>query len=105
MVEKIRAARPDVPLEIEVDTLEQLTEALDQKPDTVLLDNMRGDRLERAVALIRERPEGERPFIEISGGVRPEDLPGLRALGPLGVSMGYLTHTTAFLDLSMEFES
>ena len=104
-VEKIRAARPDVPLEIEVDTLEQLTEALDQKPDTVLLDNMRGDRLERAVALIRERPEGERPFIEISGGVRPEDLPGLRALGPLGVSMGHLTHTTAFLDLSMEFES
>lgn len=103
-VESIRAARPEIPLEVEVDTLEQLREALELEPGFVLLDNMRGELLEQAVALVRERPADRRPFIEISGGVRPEDLPGLRHLGPLGVSMGFLTHTTAFLDLSLEFD-
>ncbi len=103
--EKIRARHPRMRLELEVDTLAQLAEALDLAPDVVLLDNMRGATLEQAIALVRELPMEQRPFIEISGGIRPEDLPGLRPLAPLGVSLGFLTHTTAFLDLSMEFDS
>ena len=103
--EKIRQARPEIPLEIEVDTLEQLDEVLKVKPRVVLLDNMGPELVARAIEKISVLPENERPFVEVSGGWKPEELKSLRGLGKLGVSMGYLTHTTRFLDLSMEILS
>ncbi len=98
----LRQKFPALPLEIEVDRLDQLEEALSVRPRVILLDNMDHSRIEEAVKVIRRLPESDRPWIEVSGGWKPDQLHELAGLGPLGVSMGFLTHTTRFLDLSME---
>lgn len=97
---RVRAQFPDLPLNVEIDTLDQLQEALPLNPDVVLLDNMRRPQIQTAIAFIQaaDRP----PIVEVSGSWKPEMLKELKGLGKLGVSMGYLTHTTRFLDLSLD---
>ncbi len=101
-VERVRSSHPTLPLELEVDTLEQLAEALPLKPQMVLLDNMGRQEIARALEMVESLPLQERPEIEVSGGWKPERLHELRGLGELRVSMGSLTTHTRFLDLSME---
>ncbi|MEQ9362730.1 MAG: carboxylating nicotinate-nucleotide diphosphorylase [Leptospirales bacterium] len=103
-VQAVRDQNPDLPLNVEVDTLEQLAETLPLEPDVVLLDNMRREQIAGALERIRlyANSGGRAPFIELSGGWKPEELSQLRGLGRLGVSMGFLTHTTRFLDLSLD---
>ncbi len=103
-IEKTREARPDLPLEVEVDTLEQLREIIDLRPDFILLDNMGRDSIKQALEIISVVPENEQPGIEVSGGWRPDRFSELKDLGPLRVSMSYLTATTRFLDLSLEID-
>jgi len=101
-VEKIRAKYPGLPVEVEIDSPDQLQEVLSCDVFVVLLDNMDAANIRRCVETIRTVPESRRPMIEISGRWRTDRLGELTGLGPLGVSMGFLTHTTRFLDLSME---
>ncbi|MCX7998747.1 MAG: carboxylating nicotinate-nucleotide diphosphorylase [Leptospiraceae bacterium] len=101
-VEKIRMAHPTKKIELEVDSLSQLEEAIQANPDIILLDNFTLDETKKAVKTIREKSPHIR--IECSGGITPEKLKALSELGEIGVSMGYLTHTTRFLDLSLEIE-
>lgn len=106
---RVRAREPAAPLEIEIDSLDQLDDALAAAPRAILLDNMDRPALMRAIERIRAagaaKPAGALPLIEVSGGWTPERLKDLQGLGPLGVSMGFLTHTTRFLDLSLEYVS
>lgn len=86
-------------IEVEVETLEELAEALDAGADIVLLDNMPPPRLREAVALARGRA-----LTEASGGVT---LATVRAIAESGVdliSVGALTHSAPALDLSLEIE-
>jgi len=101
-VQKIRDYRPALPIEVEIDRLDQLEEALDSRPDVILLDNMDGATVIEAVKRIRKTANP--PRIEASGNLTPEKLKLLSEPGDLYASMGYLTHTTRFLDLSMEIE-
>lgn len=106
-VAAIRERCPELPLNVEVDTLEQLDEVLPLAPDVVLLDNMRSEAIASALQRVEAHAAsgGRRPFIELSGGWKPQELHQLHELsarGGLGVSMGFLTHTTRFLDLSLE---
>lgn len=101
-VERIRAAHPSIPIEVEIDTLDQLDEALSVRPGVLLLDNMDGDRVRQAMKRIEKRPLEERPFVELSGGWKPQRFTELAGLKGVGISMGYITHTTRFLDLSLE---
>ncbi len=105
-IRRIREHKPGLPLDVEVDRLEQLKEALELEPEVVLLDNMNAQQVGEAVKLVQQATaRGKRaPFIEVSGGWKPEQLSELHGLGKLGVSMGYLTHTTRFLDLSLEMD-
>ncbi|MCE9599713.1 MAG: carboxylating nicotinate-nucleotide diphosphorylase [Spirochaetia bacterium] len=101
----IRAKFPGLPIEIEVDRIEQIEEALDENPKVILLDNMDGARIKEAVKVIRTYSERGNPvpIIEVSGGWTPARLSELAGIDlPVGVSMGFLTHTTRFLDLSLE---
>lgn len=97
---KIREKKPSLPLNVEVDNLEQLKEILDLKVDVILLDNMRDEILAKAVQSIQSCKTPA--LIEVSGGWKPEDLKQLQGLGKIGVSMGFLTHTTRFLDLGLD---
>lgn len=98
-VRTARAAYPALPLEVECRTLDELRAALDAAPDLILLDNMSLATIREAVALT-----GGRVPLEVSGGVRPEDLPAVAATGVAYVAMGAITHSAPAADLSLKLE-
>ena len=101
-VSKIRDRFPEKKIEVEVDNFTQLKEAISSTPDLIMLDNFQSDDIKKAVIMIREiSPE---IMIECSGSMTPEKLKNISDLKDIGVSMGYLTHTTRFLDLSLEIQ-
>jgi nicotinate-nucleotide pyrophosphorylase (carboxylating) len=85
-------------IEIEVDTLAQLEEALAQKADTILLDNMSLEDLGRAVALARGRA-----VLEASGNVTLATVQAIAATGVDTISSGAITHSAANLDIGLDF--
>ena len=95
-LEGLRAAT-DLPVEVECDTLEQVSEALDAGADAILLDNMTLDELRAAVALA-----GGRARLEASGGVTLENVRAVAETGVDEISVGALTHSARSLDVSLE---
>lgn len=89
-------------IEVEVDTLVQLADALTGEPDMVLLDNMTLEDMRRAVALRNERaPEVE---LEASGGVCLTTVAAIAATGVERISVGALTHSAPALDLAFDWK-
>ncbi|GBF49728.1 nicotinate-nucleotide pyrophosphorylase [Leptospira ryugenii] len=99
-VRLVREKYPDKKIELEIDGLAQLKDALEADPDIILLDNFSIEDTKVAVETIRKQKPSI--FIECSGGITPEKLQELSSLNQIGVSMGYLTHTVKFLDISLE---
>jgi nicotinate-nucleotide pyrophosphorylase (carboxylating) len=87
-----------VKIEVEVDTLAQLNEALAEGVDAVLLDNMDVEALRRAV----ERIAGL-AISEASGRVTPQSAPAIAATGVDLISVGWLTHSAPILDIGLDF--
>jgi nicotinate-nucleotide pyrophosphorylase (carboxylating) len=98
-VRKARAYRPNLPVEVEAERLEQVDEAIAAGADTVLVDNMSTSDIRDAV-----RRAAGRAKIEISGGVTLERIPELAATGADFVSVGALTHSAPAIDISFEIE-
>ena len=88
-------------LEVEVDNLEQLADALNADPDIVLLDNMPPDLLKKAVTLRNER--GHKAQFEASGGVSLESVAKIAASGVDRISVGALTHSATALDIGFDW--
>ena len=86
-----------VKIELEVDTLGQLDEALAAGVDAVLLDNMTLDQLAEAV-----RRVGGRAVTEASGRVTPETAPGIAETGIDLIAVGWLTHSAPIMDISLD---
>lgn len=99
-VQRARAAAPSLPLEIECRTLVEVAAAVPAQPDLILLDNMSLAHITAAVELVAGRVP-----LEVSGGVRPEDLPALAATGVDFVAIGALTHSAGAADLHLKLES
>ena len=89
-----------VKIELEVDTLAQLEEALSVGVDAVLLDNMDAATLRRAVALVAGRA-----VTEASGRITPQTAPEIAASGVDLISVGWLTHSAPVLDIGLDFRS
>lgn len=89
-----------VKIEVEVDTLEQLAEALEHPIDAVLLDNMTPATLAKAVEMARGRC-----LTEASGGVSLETVRVIAETGVDLISVGALTHSAPVLDLGLDFTS
>src|SRR5229473_865276 len=87
-----------VKIEIEVDTLDQLKQALAVGVDAVLLDNMSPETLAQAVRLI-----GGRAIAEASGRITPATAPAIAASGVDLISAGWLTHSAAVLDIGLDW--
>lgn len=98
-VERARAFRPGVSVEVEAQSLEQVDEALAAGVDVLLVDNLPLDAVQDAVARARGRAK-----VEISGGVTLERIPDLAATGADYVSVGALTHSAPAADISLELE-
>lgn len=87
-----------VKIEIEVDTLEQLQEALLHSPDVVLLDNMPPSMLREAVGIINGRAQAE-----ASGRITKENAANIAETGVDLISAGWLTHSAKVLDIGLDF--
>ena len=101
-VKSIREKFPHKKIEVEIDTLSQLGEAISSEPDILMLDNFSNPETEEAIKLIQS--SGKKIRIECSGGITPEKLSFLSKFEDIGVSMGYLTHTTRFMDIGLDIE-
>jgi nicotinate-nucleotide pyrophosphorylase (carboxylating) len=86
-----------VKIELEVDTLEQLREAMSLRVDAVLLDNMGPDMLREAVSIVDGRA-----ITEASGRIRPDTAPAIAASGVDLLSAGWLTHSAQVLDIGLD---
>jgi nicotinate-nucleotide pyrophosphorylase (carboxylating) len=98
-IQRARAYRPELMVEIEAETLAQVDEALAAGADAILVDNMPTDRIQEAVTRARGRAK-----VEISGGVTLARIPELAATGADFVSAGALTHSAQAIDISFEIE-
>lgn len=87
---------PDLPIEVEVESLDQLQQAIDAGAHRILLDNFSVDGLRKAVALTARRAE-----LEISGNVTLNNIAELAAIGVDYISTGAITKHVTALDLSM----
>ncbi|HHW4680902.1 MAG TPA: carboxylating nicotinate-nucleotide diphosphorylase [Xylella taiwanensis] len=94
------AAGHMVKIEIEVDTLEQLQEAMKIGVDAILLDNMRPDELREAVSIVAGRA-----ITEASGRITPETAIEIAASGVDLISVGWMTHSAPILDIGLDFKS
>ena len=98
-IERVRSSVGHlVKIEIEVDTLAQLEEALELAPDAVLLDNMTLDELHRAVAMVAGRA-----ITEASGRITAATAPTVAATGVDLISIGWLTHSAPILDIGLDY--
>lgn len=105
IADAVRTARskstPGASIEVEVDTLTQLQDALDGSPDIVLLDNMDVPTLESAVAL-RDRTAPQ-VLLEASGGITLQTVAAIARTGVERISVGALTHSAPALDLGFDW--
>jgi nicotinate-nucleotide pyrophosphorylase (carboxylating) len=104
VTEALRRARAGVghlvKIELEVDTLDQLREALGYGVDAVLLDNMDSSTLAEAVAMVAGQA-----VTEASGRITPATAPQIAATGVDLISIGWLTHSVGVLDIGLDFKA
>ena len=98
-VARVRALNTKPVVEVEVETLEQVEQALEAGADILLLDNMKTDDMREAVRRCRGRAK-----TEISGGVTLGRIPELAATGADFVSVGALTHSAPAVDISFDIQ-
>ncbi|ESK37647.1 nicotinate-nucleotide diphosphorylase (carboxylating) [Acinetobacter nectaris CIP 110549] len=87
-----------IPVEVEVDTLEQLQLVLQEGVSLVLLDNMSPEILKKAVAMC----EGK-AATEASGGITPQTAKAVAETGVNFMALGYLTHSARYLDIGLDY--
>ncbi len=103
-LEALAGREKNIPFEIEVESLRDLTKALSYCPDIVMLDNFTPQDIKKAIHLIRRYfPNKEkRPLIELSGGITLENISRFAIKGVDFISLGALTHSARALDLSLD---
>ena len=103
ILEAVRLARAYIPhtlkVEVETETLEQVSLALEAGADIIMLDNMTLDQMREAVQLI-----GKKALVEASGGVNLKTIRGIAETGVDIISVGALTHSVQASDISMLME-
>jgi nicotinate-nucleotide pyrophosphorylase (carboxylating) len=103
-VKQARAANADIAVEVEVTTIDELKEACASGADRVMLDNMTLDQVRESCDIVKNFPVGQRPKVEVSGGVTLETVREYALCGVDYISVGGLTHSAPALDMSLELE-
>lgn len=98
-VAAIRSLSPGIPVEVEIDSLEQLDDALQARPEWILLDNMSPADMREAVQRVAGRVK-----LEASGGVTLASVREIAETGVDAISVGALTHSAGSLDISLDLE-
>jgi nicotinate-nucleotide pyrophosphorylase (carboxylating) len=95
-IRRARALRPEVKIEVEVENLAQLAEALESNADLILLDNMDVETVREAVRITCGRA-----YLEASGGMNLSNIRAYAEAGVNGISIGALTHSVAAADICL----
>ena len=98
-VKRMKDDDPEMPIEVEAQSLEQVDAAIAAGADIILVDNLPLEAIREAVKRVNGRAK-----IELSGGVTLDRLPELAKTGATYVSVGALTHSAPAADLSFELE-
>ena len=98
-INRVKKAAPGALIEVEVDTLEQLKEALQCSVEIVLLDNMSIEQTKAAVEIAK----GSNTKLESSGGLKLENAAAYAATGVDYLAVGALTHSAPVLDIGLDF--
>ena len=99
-VNRVRASIPHtVKIEVEVESMEEVQEALDCRADIIMLDNMSNEKMAEAVGLINKRA-----LVEASGNITEETIYQVAKTGVDIISIGKLTHSANSVDISMNIE-
>lgn len=99
-VERARKKHPELEIEVEADTLDEVKDALDAGADYILLDNMTDEEMLEAVLLNKGSSK-----LEASGGISIERIPEIIKCGVDYISVGALTHSVKAIDISMEIKA
>ena len=102
-IESVRKAGAGLPLEIEVDNINQIRKALEANVDGFLLDNMNPQTIKESVSLIRASENGNDIFIEASGGITLKNIHPFLETGIDAISIGALTHQAVSKDICLNF--
>jgi nicotinate-nucleotide pyrophosphorylase (carboxylating) len=104
---KVRELAANLPIEIEVDTIDQLKVALAAGADVVLLDNMPPTILREAVAVANahEASTGHAVLLEASGGLTLANAADVAATGVHFISVGGITHSSPILDIGLDLQT
>ena len=97
---RVREEFPDVPIEVEVDTLHQVREVLDAGADLILLDNFTPAETAEAVAVV-----GGRAFLESSGRLTLDNARAYAETGVNFLAVGALTHSARILDIGLDLRA
>ena len=98
---KFKKIHPDISIEVECESIQQVRTALEARADIIMLDNMSFFAMQEAIGVIRGFPEYH-PDIELSGGVTLETIERYSKLDVDRISIGAFTHSAPALDVSME---
>jgi nicotinate-nucleotide pyrophosphorylase (carboxylating) len=98
-IKLVRQAEPELPVQVEVTNLRELEEALREKAEKIILDNMAPEQIRDAVAMASGRS-----ILEVSGGVNFDNIDDYLIKGVDAISIGALTHSVRSLDISLEIE-
>ena len=96
-----KSEKINTPIQVEIDTLEQLNKVLKYKIDAVLLDNMNSSEIKECIKAIEE--SGKKIFIEVSGGINYKTLNKYLIKGVDAISIGATIHQATFKNIKLEF--
>lgn len=102
---RVRAMFPEVPVEVECDTLPQVAEAVRAGAQLVLLDNMPPAMVRQAVAMVRDLGAAGRCRLEVSGGLTLAQARAVAETGVQYLAVGSITHSAPVLDVGLDFRA
>ena len=96
-VKRAREKFPDLEVEVEADSLDDVKQAIEAGADYILLDNMTNEQMSEAVKINQGRSK-----LEASGGITIERIPSIAKIGVDFISVGALTHSVKAIDISLD---
>ncbi len=107
----ITSIRKEIPsntlIEIEVDQVENVNEALEAGADIIMFDNMKASQITKSLNIVKEwqlKTGGKRPLIEVSGNVTLDNIDDIIQPGIDRIAIGAITHSAKALDISLQFD-
>ena len=103
IVKKIRLSQPNIPIEIEIESINQIEKAINANVDAILLDNMSPKEVKKAAKKIKAKEK--KIFIECSGGINENNFRKYLTTGIDAISIGAITHSAPTADIRLEIKT